>query len=98
VSDCAWRRRGRGQLDNMCRPCRSEYHRQHYLANEQRYVDQARARKEVLRRERTAYLLEYFMEHPCTDCGESDPVVLEFDHLDGGTKSFNIGQALPYRN
>jgi hypothetical protein len=38
------------------------------------------------------------MEHPCTDCGESDPVVLEFDHLDAGTKSFNIGQALPHRN
>jgi hypothetical protein len=81
----------------MCRGCRSAYHRQHYLANRQRYIDQARARKQVLALERTTYLLDYFDSHPCADCGESDPVVLEFDHLDTQAKSFDIGQSLPYR-
>jgi hypothetical protein len=81
----------------MCRPCRSAYHREHYLANKQRYVDQARTRQQALRRERTTYLLDYFARHPCMDCGEDDPVVLEFDHLDADAKSFNIGQALSYR-
>ena len=42
------------------------------------------------------YLLDYFETHPCTDCGETDPVVLEFDHL--RDKRFNISNALPYRN
>jgi hypothetical protein len=92
-----WRRKVRGQRDNLCRPCRSDYHREHYLANKQRYVDQARARKQALRLERTAYLLDYFATHPCADCSEGDPVVLEFDHLDAEDKSFNIGQALSYR-
>jgi|ERR687892_1186514 hypothetical protein len=96
VDEFNWRRRERGQRDNMCRPCRSEYKRQHYLANKQRYVDQARARAQALYLERTVYLLEYFATHPCVECGEGDPVVLEFDHL--GDKKFDIGHALPYRN
>lgn len=80
----------------MCRPCRSDYKREHYLANRQRYVDQAQVRKRALRLERTTYLIEFFKSHPCADCGENDPVVLEFDHL--ADKAFNIGAALPYRN
>lgn len=30
----------------------------------------------------------------CSDCGESDPVVLEFDHLPGVEKKFQIGSAV----
>jgi len=54
-------------------------------------------RKDALRQERTVYLIEYFAKHPCVDCGERDPVVLEFDHLDPDTKAFNIGASLSYR-
>ena len=92
----ASRRKKRGQYDNMCRPCRSAYGKEHYAANRQRYVDQARIQKQRLARERTRYLLEFFVTHPCVDCGETDPVVLEFDHL--RDKLFDICQALPYRN
>ena len=95
LEDFAWRRRKRGQRHNMCRPCHADYHREHYLANKQRYVDQARERKQALRLKRTSFLFEYFEGHPCVDCGEADPLVLEFDHL--GEKSFDIGAALPYR-
>ena len=95
LTEFNWRRKGRGQRDNLCRACRSAYHREHYLANRQRYIDQARQRKQLLALERTTYLIEYFRTHPCIDCGESDAVVLEFDHV--CDKSFDVAQALPYR-
>ena len=92
----AWRRKHKVQRDNYCRPCRSDYKREHCLAHKPRYVDQARAQRQQLATERDGYLLGLFATNPCADCGETDPLALEFDHL--RDKCFNIGSALPYRN
>ena len=92
ANEFSWRRKAKGQRDTHCRPCRSAYGREHYLANRERYIEQARVQKERLRLERTRYLIEYFKTHPCRDCGEADPVVLEFDHL--RDKLFDIGSGL----
>jgi hypothetical protein len=96
VDEFAWRRRQIGQRDSFCRPCRKAYGREHYLANRERYIEQARLQTARLQLERTRFLLNFFVTHPCIDCGEDDPVVLEFDHL--RDKAFNIGAALSRRN
>jgi hypothetical protein len=94
AEEFAWRRRRRLQRDSFCRPCRSAYGREHYLANKQRYIDQAAASKRKIRLERTRYLIDFFATHPCVDCGETDPVVLEFDHLDATAKSLRHRRCL----
>ena len=58
-------------------------------ANQQRYYEKHRG--EVIGSTRKAYLRTvakrrhfvdlYLANHPCTDCGEADPEVLEFDHV-----------------
>jgi hypothetical protein len=92
LAEFAWRRRARGQRDNYCRSCRAEYKQEHYAANRTRYIAASLRRNRALARERAAYLIELFADHPCIDCGESDPLVLEFDHL--GNKSFGISKGL----
>ena len=42
--------------------------------------------------ERMQFLIEFFRERPCIDCGESDPIVLEFDHLTD--KAFDVSAGL----
>ena len=96
AAEFAWRRKARGQRDNYCRPCRAAYKQEHYALNRERYVEAAVRRRKALAAERATFLVEYFVSHPCVDCGESDPVVLEFDHR--GDKAFNIAKGLRDRS
>jgi 5-methylcytosine-specific restriction endonuclease McrA len=84
-----------GRPDTYCRPCRAEYGKEHYAKHRRRYIEQTRVRNQKRFRERVIFLLDYFKSHPCTDCGESDPVVLEFDHL--RDKEFEIASGIHYR-
>jgi len=96
MEEFAWRRKWRNQRDNYCRPCRADYKQEHYAKNRQRYIDNAAKRTQKVVEERTLMLLEYFRNHPCADCGERDPVVLEFDHL--GEKNFALSYGIRNHN
>lgn len=96
VEDFAWRRIADNVRDSYCRPCRAEYKRRHYAAHKERYKANAQFYTWKMALVRTAWLFDYFKSHHCVDCGESDPLVLEFDHL--RDKSFNIATGMRKKN
>lgn len=51
-----------------------------------------------LKREDGLLLLhEFLRSHPCVDCGQTDIVLLEFDHIDPATKTMPVGTMVGHR-
>lgn len=62
---------------------RNEYMREYYQAHKAKHIAVVRAYKAQLRKENQQRISEYLIGKSCIDCGESDPVVFEFDHVRG---------------
>jgi hypothetical protein len=68
---------------------RRSYARRHYAANKAVYIARSVAFNRKVQAKNKKRVLEWLSEHPCVDCGEGDPIVLEFDHV-LGKKTDNI--------
>ena len=64
----------------QCKECTRAFVRNHYNTNRAYYLKKARKRNLANRLIIQRYIRRYFSLHPCVDCGESDFLVLEFDH------------------
>lgn len=84
----------KGWYGSYCRPCGRERSKEHYEKNAAAYVGRARRRAVVDRRHNREFVAEYLATHPCIDCGESDPVVLEFDHREPGAKVDEVSRLI----
>src|SRR5205085_1641134 len=78
---------------DQCKSCRKVTDRRTYLnrSPEQRERYRERDREIATGNARLAY--EFLLGHPCVDCGETDAVVLEFDHV-SGEKRYNIADLI----
>ena len=68
--------------------------KRHYEKNRVAMIERSAKHKKFHREVVRNYVLSYLNSHPCVDCGESDPIVLEFDHM--RDKVFNISEASGY--
>lgn len=67
---------------HSCKPCRQAYWRDLYKRNPDRlYVIRRWTSSRKIKNRKLAW--EYLRKNPCVDCGECDPIVLEFDHIRG---------------
>ena len=81
LSDFNFKNRSKGLYSAHCKTCSRAYIRKHYLENRQYYLDKARKRNKVIRMQIRTHIWNYLSSNCCIDCGENDPVVLEFDHV-----------------
>ncbi len=84
----------RGTYRSYCRPCCRAYGKEHYRKSTAVYIARSKARAPIDRKRNREFIAQYLSTHPCVDCGEADPVVLEFDHRDPATKRAEVGRLI----
>ena len=66
----------------VCKHCYRAYQKERYWSSESiRKQQLILAQKRAVRNR--LFIREYLSSHPCVDCGETDPIVLDFDHVRG---------------
>ena len=69
-----------------CKECRAEYRKQWRKQNHKLYLAQAKRRQD----RQTDWL--HSMKKLCVVCGESEPVAIDFHHINPNEKDFTIGK------
>lgn len=67
----------KNQIQSYCKLCRNNAAKKWRLKN----PDHNKDYRNTKRLEFTIKIIDYLEEHPCVDCGESDILVLDFDHI-----------------
>lgn len=69
---------------STCKSCKKIYQDSWYAKNKQAHITHVTTIRKTHVKLLRQQIWEYFKTHVCVDCGESDPIVLEFDHVREG--------------
>ena len=95
VEEFGWKNKTAGIRQKYCKACHNLlYGRGWYEKNRTKQLLMVAERRRRYKNISRSFLIEYFKTHPCVDCGEPDPVVLELDHVDRKTKKEAVGRLM----
>lgn len=76
---------------NICRECSNLKSKEYYNDNREKHKIIIGERNKRIRKENQRKYFDVLSQSYCIDCGEKDPVVLEFDHKDNVDKIDGVG-------
>ncbi len=72
-----------GSYKSWCKSCSTAYQRNYYAKHRDQCQDSIKRSKQRRTDHARQLLASYLATSVCADCGECDPVVLDFDHVRG---------------
>jgi 5-methylcytosine-specific restriction endonuclease McrA len=79
-------------LDRWCKECSKEQDKKLYESNLLKNREKNYKNKKKSRLRNYIFMIDYLSDKSCLDCGEPDPIVLEFDHQ--FDKKMNISELI----
>jgi hypothetical protein len=79
-------------LQQRCKTCIKILHQDHYKKRTDYYKDKACHHNKKYRQRNQEMLFKYLSEHPCVNCGQTNPLLLDFDHRQD--KEYNVSHML----
>lgn len=63
-----------------CKNCDKINRKKYYEKNRDTIIKKIVNKNRKLQQRNKQFVWDYLKKHPCVDCGENNPIVLEFDH------------------
>ncbi len=73
-----------------CKNCDKKNRKIYYEKNKHFIVNKIVNKNRKLQQRNKQFVWDYLKKNPCIDCGEKNPIVLEFDHKDKNNKKDTI--------
>lgn len=77
-------------FNTVCKVCSKKRSRLYYKENSEKHKKEVRKRVKLFQINLRNKIFNFLKQNPCVDCGENNPIVLEFDHRDTKNKDFTI--------
>lgn len=81
IEEFGWKDRPRNKKHAVCKTCTAVRSSKWYYENRDSHIQNVAVNSKTYRDEAREYTWNYLLTHPCVVCGETDPIVLEFDHF-----------------
>lgn len=89
-SGFSWKNKKNNIKSGKCKDCTNAYTREHYKNNKEYYKKKSKKHSKRYINIGRNLVYGFKLSNPCFACGESNPIVLEFDHIDPKTKRHDV--------
>jgi ribosomal protein L40E len=83
IEEFPWKNQSLNIKHTVCKTCVAKKSNSWYKKNRESHIQNVMSKKADERNIARTFIWEYLSTHPCVVCGENDPTVLEFDHING---------------
>lgn len=93
IDEFPWRSKIKQKKQAACRDCTKQTSKKWYKNNTSRQIENVKRNNQIHYKSRIERMFAFLSDKSCIDCGERNPILLDFDHV-RGEKVDNISHML----